>query len=58
MSIFISKDSGINWQKQSQLTEGKSDYSSLVKLSNDKLGILYEDGFGAKSIKYSSIHLN
>lgn len=58
MSIFISKDSGINWQKQSQLTEGKSDYSSLVKLSNDKLGILYENGFGAKSIKYALIDLN
>lgn len=58
MSIFISKDSGIKWQKVSQLTNSKSDYSSLVKLSNDKLGILYEDGFGAKSIKYSSINLN
>lgn len=58
MSIFISKDSGINWQKQSQLTEGKSDYSSLVKLSNNTLGILYEEGFGAISIKYSSIDLN
>lgn len=58
MSIFISKDSGIKWQKASQLTNSKSDYSSLVKLSNNKLGILYEDGFGAKSIKYSSINLN
>lgn len=58
MSIFISKDSGIKWQKVSQLTNSKSDYSSLVKLTNNKLGILYEDGFGAKSIKYSSINLN
>ena len=57
MSIFISKDSGNSWRKQYQLTENKSDYSSLVKLSDDKVGILYEDAFAVKRILFSAINL-
>ena len=57
MSVFISEDSGITWYKKQQFTKGKSDYSSLTKLSNHKSAILYEDGYGADSIKYSSFSI-
>tara|TARA_R110000765_G_scaffold224836_2_gene328825 strand:- start:5420 stop:6097 length:678 start_codon:yes stop_codon:yes gene_type:complete len=57
MSIFISNDSGATWNKNQQLTNGKSDYSSLTTLSDHKGAILYEDGYGANSIKYSSFSI-
>ena len=57
MSVFISEDSGITWYKKQQFTKGKSDYSSLVKISNNNLGILYEDEFGAEKIKYTSVSI-
>ncbi len=58
MSIFISKDSGNTWKKKQQLTKGKSDYSNLTKLSNNELGVLYEEGLGAKIIKFKIFTYN
>ena len=57
MSIFISNDSGTTWNKNQQFTKGKSDYSSLTTLSDHKGAILYEDGYGANSIKYSNFSI-
>lgn len=55
MSIFFSEDSGVTWQKRRQLTDGKSDYSSLVKISKNELGILFEEGHGAATINFASM---
>lgn len=57
MSVFISQDSGKTWKKKQQLTKEKNDYSSLIKLPNERIGILYEDGFGVKSIRYSHLSI-
>lgn len=58
MSIFISEDSGVTWLKKYQVTEDKSDYSSIALLFDKNLGILYENGFGAKEIRYASKSTN
>lgn len=55
MSIFLSEDSGVTWQKRRQLTDGKSDYSSLVKVSKNELGILFEEGPGTARISFVSM---
>lgn len=44
--------------KSHQLTNSKSDYSSLSPISTNAFGILYEYGFGVKDIRYSSITIH
>lgn len=58
MSVFISNNSGENWIKTHQLTKDKSDYSSLAPISSNTIGLLYEHGFGAQKIRYSSLNIN
>jgi sialidase-1 len=44
LTILTSFDEGASWPQKMLIHEGPAAYSDLVKLNNDKIGVLYEAG--------------
>ena len=44
MTLKKSEDSGARWKTVSLLDEGPSGYSTLVKMTDKSVGVIYENG--------------
>ena len=55
MTIRLSKDDGTTWSEGLVVYEGPAAYSSLTKISDGKVGLLYEKD---KDIAFAKIPLD
>ena len=57
MTVWLSDDEGKTWPVSKLIHAGGSAYSNLVKLPDDRIGLLYErDGY--RSISLATFTLN
>jgi sialidase-1 len=57
MTVFTSKDAGLNWQIMQHIDSGASGYSALIALNDTHVGLVYETG-GYSALTFRTVSLS
>jgi sialidase-1 len=58
MTVRASYDGGRTWPVSKLIEEGASAYSCLARLSDGRIGLLYERGSGYRDLAFTSFTLD